>query len=119
MLEAPDIIFATLADPNRRAIFERLCHQGEQTVRALTTWAQISQPAVSKHLCLLKLAGLVLDRREGRNTYYSARPVALTPLIDWTSQMSSLWKSDDAHEPLLVTDRPTASVPPTRALDKH
>ena len=90
---ASDLIFRTLADPTRRAIFERLCRDGEQTVGALTTRAKISQPAVSKHLSMLKQAGLVRDRQEGRQTHYSARPGALSPLIDWTSQMTGFWQN--------------------------
>ena len=68
-----DVLFRTLADPTRRAIFERLCREGEQTVGALTVQAKVSQPAVSKHLGLLKEAGLVRDRHEGRQTHYSAQ----------------------------------------------
>ena len=86
-------LFRTLADPTRRAIFERLCRDGEQTVAALTIRAKISQPAVSKHLGVLKQAGLVRDRHEGRQTHYSARPGALSPLIDWTSQMTGFWQN--------------------------
>ena len=88
-----EVLFKTLADPTRRAIFERLCREGEQTVGALTAQAGVSQPAVSKHLGVLKQAGLVLDRHEGRQTHYSARPGALAPLIDWTSQMTGFWQS--------------------------
>ncbi|MBC2886254.1 helix-turn-helix transcriptional regulator [Ochrobactrum sp. CM-21-5] len=88
-----DNLFATLADPTRRNIFERLCREGEQTVHALTAQAGVSQPAVSKHLGILKQAGLVLDRREGRETHYSARPDALTPLVNWTSEMTGFWQS--------------------------
>ena len=91
------MLFRTLADPSRRAIFERLCRDGEQTVSALTARAGISQPAVSKHLLALKQAGLVRDRHEGRNTHYSAQLAALAPLIDWTSQLTGYWqkKFDD------------------------
>ncbi|HLU03605.1 MAG TPA: metalloregulator ArsR/SmtB family transcription factor [Advenella sp.] len=88
-----DLLFRTLGDPTRRAIFERLCRDGEQTVAALTAQAGVSQPAVSKHLALLKQAGLVLDRHEGRQTHYSARRSALAPLVDWTSQMTGYWES--------------------------
>jgi len=87
-----DVLFRSLADPTRRAIFERLCRDGEQTVGALTVRAKISQPAVSKHLGVLKEAGLVRDRHEGRQTHYSARLGALAPLIDWTSQMTGFWQ---------------------------
>ncbi len=82
----------TLPRP-RRAIFERLCREGEQTVGALTARAGVSQPAVSKHLGVLKQAGLVRDRHEGRQTHYSAQLGALAPLIDWTSQMAGFWQS--------------------------
>ena len=56
-------LFTTLADPTRRAIFERLCRDGEQTVWMLTGHAGVSQPAVSKHLGVLKTAGLTHPRQ--------------------------------------------------------
>jgi DNA-binding transcriptional ArsR family regulator len=93
MAESHEIIFRSLADPTRRAIFERLCRDGDQTVGALTARAGISQPAVSKHLGVLKQAGLVRDRHEGRQTHYSAQPEALAPLVDWTSQMTGFWRA--------------------------
>ncbi len=103
MIEAPhDILFRTLGDPTRRALFERLCREGEQTVGALTARAGVSQPAVSKHLGVLKRAGLVLDRQEGRQTHYSAQLGALGPLVDWTREMASFWETRfDSLEDLL------------------
>ena len=92
MSSAPEILFKTLADPTRRALFERLCREGEKTVGALTAHAGVSQPVVSKHLGLLKQAGLVRDRHEGRQTHYSAQLGALAPLIDWTTQMAGFWE---------------------------
>jgi len=86
-----DALFRSLADPTRRALFERLCREGEQTVAALTARAGVSQPAVSKHLGVLKEAGLVRDRHQGRQTHYSAQLGALAPLIDWTKQMTGFW----------------------------
>jgi DNA-binding transcriptional ArsR family regulator len=107
MPDAPDQIFRTLADPTRRGLFERLCREGEQTLGALTALAGISQPAVSKHLGILKRAGLVRDRHEGRQTHYSARPGALSPLIDWTSQMAGYWDArlDDLEDLLRRMDQ--------------
>lgn len=97
-----DVLFRTLADPTRRAIFERLCRDGEQTVAVLTAKAGVSQPAVSKHLGGLKRARLVRRRHEGRQTHYSAQLSALAPLIDWTSKMAGFWESRfDALEDLL------------------
>jgi DNA-binding transcriptional ArsR family regulator len=97
MLDARDILFRSLADPTRRAIFERLCREGEQTVGALTAQSGVSQPAVSKHLGVLKQAGLVCDRHEGRQTHYSAQLGALAPLIDWTTQMTGFWQRRFDH----------------------
>jgi len=91
------MLFKTLADPTRRALFERLCREGQLTVGALTAQSGVSQPAVSKHLRVLKQAGLVRDRHQGRQTHYSARLGALTPLIDWTSQMTGFWQSRFDH----------------------
>lgn len=102
MTKAHDTLFRTLSDPTRRAIFERLCREGEKTVGALTARAGVSQPVVSKHLGLLKRAGLVRGRQQGRETHYSAQVSALAPLIDWTSQMAGYWESRfDALEDLL------------------
>ena len=88
----PDLVFKTLADPTRRAIFERLARDGETTVHALTDRAGVSQPAVSKHLGVLKRAGLVRDRHAGRETHYSAQPQGLMPLIDWMSVYGAFWR---------------------------
>jgi DNA-binding transcriptional ArsR family regulator len=92
MQTAPDHLFKTLADPTRRAIFEQLIRDGEQTVRALTDRAGVSQPAVSKHLGILKLASLVRDRPEGRLVHYSAEPQGLAPLIDWMGLYGAFWR---------------------------
>ncbi len=103
----PEPLFRALGDPTRRVLFERLCRDGEQTVAALTRGSGVSQPAVSKHLGVLKLAGLVRDRPEGRQTHYSARPGALAPLVDWTSQMAGFWESrlDDLEDLLKRMDQ--------------
>ena len=102
MAATHDALFRSLADPTRRAIFERLAREGEQTVGALTARGKVSQPAVSKHLAVLKEAGLVRDRQEGRQIHYTAQLAALAPLIDWTSQMTGFWqKKFDTLEDLL------------------
>ena len=99
---SPDLLFRSLADPTRRALFERLCRDGELTVGALTAEAGVSQPAVSRHLGVLKQAGLVRDRQAGRQTHYRAQPRALSPLLDWTNRMAGFWESRfDSLEDLL------------------
>jgi DNA-binding transcriptional ArsR family regulator len=97
-----DAVFKALADPTRRALFERLAHDGELTVGALTRRAGVSQPAVSKHLGLLKRAGLVSQRHEGRETHYSARSQGVAPLIDWLQVYGAFWSEKiDRLEELL------------------
>ncbi|MGB6744137.1 MAG: metalloregulator ArsR/SmtB family transcription factor [Terracidiphilus sp.] len=85
-------VFRALADPTRRAIFERLARHGEQTVHALTDYSGVSQPAVSKHLTVLKRAKLVRHRREGRETHYRAWPDALAPMVDWLDHYGAFWR---------------------------
>jgi DNA-binding transcriptional ArsR family regulator len=107
MSKAHDVLFRTLSDPTRRALFERLCREGEKTVGVLTARAGVSQPVVSKHLAVLKRAGLVRDRHEGRLTHYSAQFGALAPLLDWTSQMAGFWQNrfDDLEDLLKRMDQ--------------
>ncbi|MGI9025984.1 MAG: ArsR/SmtB family transcription factor [Burkholderiaceae bacterium] len=97
MPAASDDLFKTLADPTRRAIFESLVVDGEQTVRALTDRSGVSQPAASKHLGVLKLSGLVRDRPEGRSVHYSADPQGLAPLIDWMGFYGAFWRDRFDH----------------------
>ncbi len=102
MPSAADNLFRALADPTRRAIFERLSRHGEQTVHALTARAGVSQPMVSKHLSALKRARLVRHTRKGRETHYQARPEALAPLVDWMEHYGAFWQDKlDRLEDLL------------------
>ena len=91
MHSASDDLFKALADPTRRALLERLLREGELNVRALTEQAGVSQPAVSKHLGVLRQAGLVLERPEGRVVHYRAEPKGLAPLMDWMRFYAVFW----------------------------
>lgn len=84
-----DLLFRALADPTRRAIFERLARDGERSVHVITDHSGVSQPMVSKHLAILKGAGLVRDRRDGREVQYSVRPQSLAPLIEWLGHFAA------------------------------
>jgi DNA-binding transcriptional ArsR family regulator len=90
-VQTQDAIFRALADPSRRAIFERLT-RGEAAVKDLTARFEISQPAVSQHLAALKDAGLVRARRDGRQVFYEVEPRGLSPLVDWISHYQVFWK---------------------------
>ena len=83
-------IFRALADPTRRAVFERLV-RAEKTVSELRAVMPVSQPAISQHLAVLRDAGLVTERREGRFSYYRIAPQALTPLADWVERYRTFW----------------------------
>jgi DNA-binding transcriptional ArsR family regulator len=85
-----DKVFQALADPSRRAIFKSLT-RGEAAVKDLTARFDISQPAVSQHLAMLKGAGLVKDRRDGRLVYYRVDPRGMKPLIDWIAHYRAFW----------------------------
>ena len=87
----PEAIFKSLSDPTRRALFERLSRDGEHTVRKLTDHSGVSQPAVSKHLGVLKAAGLVRARQAGRETHYTAQPQALGAVVEWIRYYSRFW----------------------------
>ncbi|MGC2619318.1 MAG: metalloregulator ArsR/SmtB family transcription factor, partial [Acidobacteriaceae bacterium] len=107
MAATADHVFKALSDPTRRAIYEGLTRDGEQTVHALTRRAGISQPAVSKHLVVLKRARLVRHRHTGRETHYSARPEALAPLADWMTLYGAFWRERfDRLETLLERMEP-------------
>jgi DNA-binding transcriptional ArsR family regulator len=98
MLQADTLatLMKSLADPTRRAIFERIATQGELTVGELQRGSHVSQPAVSQHVRALKEAGLLAERRHGRNTYYRASPQGLAPLVDWLGHYRSFWR-DSLH----------------------
>jgi DNA-binding transcriptional ArsR family regulator len=87
-----DAVMRTLADPTRRAVFERIVGSDEITVGELTRGSGVTQGAVSQHLKSLKRAGLVAERPEGRNVYYRAKPAGLAPLVDWMGHYAVFWR---------------------------
>lgn len=90
MVMAEPDIFRALADPTRRAVFERLTG-AEMTVSDLTRGFAVSQPAISQHLSVLKGAGMVVERREGRQAWYRAAPGALESLEAWVARYRTFW----------------------------
>src|ERR1700689_3618960 len=90
-------VMRTLADPTRRAVFERIVGSDEITVVELTRGSGVTQGAISQHLKSLKLAGLVAERPEGRNVYYRAEPEGLAPLVDWMGHYAVFWRSRFAN----------------------
>jgi DNA-binding transcriptional ArsR family regulator len=91
------VVMRTLGDPTRRTVFEQIVAAGEATVGALTREAGVSQPAVSQHLRALREAGLVAERRDGRNVHYRAEPRGLAPLVDWLAIYGLFWRERFAN----------------------
>ncbi|NNE81124.1 MAG: winged helix-turn-helix transcriptional regulator [Silicimonas sp.] len=85
---ANELIFAALADPTRRRVFEQLAAR-PSSVTALARTLPVSRPAVSQHLKVLSDAGLVTVRAEGTRRIYRAAPDQLADLRDWLDRMWS------------------------------
>jgi len=94
---AIDNVMRALADPTRRAVYERVARSHEINVVELTRGSGVTQGAISQHLKSLKKAGLVAERPEGRNVYYRAEPEGLEPLFDWMSYYSVFWRERFAN----------------------
>src|ERR1700684_951152 len=87
-----DAVMKTLADPTRRAVFERVVNSKEISVLELTRDSDVTQGEISQHLKSLRQAGLVAKRRAGRNVFYRAEPKGLAPLVDWMSHYGIFWR---------------------------
>jgi DNA-binding transcriptional ArsR family regulator len=100
-----DNLLRSLADPTRRALFERVAKVEEISVADLTEGSGVTQGAISQHLKSLKAAGLVIERPEGRRVYYRARPEGLAPLVDWVDQYGDFWRERFADLRQLLEER--------------
>ncbi|KAA9158933.1 winged helix-turn-helix transcriptional regulator [Amycolatopsis acidicola] len=90
--------FEVLAEPRRREILD-LLRTGERVVGDLVERLDLTQPAVSKHLKVLREAGLVEVRQEAQRRWYRLRPQPLAELDDWLAPYRALWQASfDALE---------------------
>ena len=87
----PADLFRTLADPTRRAVFERLAGEGELSVGDLTAGAGVSQPAVSQHLRVLRDHGFATVRPAGTRRLYAVDPAPLRELDAWLERYRRFW----------------------------
>lgn len=83
-------VFRALADPNRRAVLERLL-EGEKNATELREGLGISQPAVSQHVAVLRAAGLIAEKKLGRHMHYSIAAEGLVPVLDWLTRYRAYW----------------------------
>lgn len=96
-------IFEVLAEPNRREILD-LLRTGERPVNDLVEQLRLTQPTVSKHLKVLRGAGLVEVRQDAQRRWYRLRLEPLTELDDWLAPYRRMWTSSlDALERHLDT----------------
>jgi DNA-binding transcriptional ArsR family regulator len=93
MSSTPDFstdAFHAIAHPGRRQLLE-LLQSGEKPVNTLAETFAMSRPAVSQHLKVLLEAGLVTERRDGRQRLYKLEPAKLSEVHDWISQFEKFW----------------------------
>jgi DNA-binding transcriptional ArsR family regulator len=84
-------VFNAIAEPRRRQIIDLLAHRGEQAVTDLVGAMRIGQPAVSKHLGVLRRVRIVSVNRHGRRRMYRLNPQELKPVHDWIKHYERFW----------------------------
>ncbi|HJL18560.1 MAG TPA: metalloregulator ArsR/SmtB family transcription factor [Sandaracinaceae bacterium LLY-WYZ-13_1] len=89
-MEVGNQVFRAIGDPTRRAILDALV-EGERSVGELTERFEVSQPAVSQHLKILREAGLVAPRRDGRRRLYRVEAGPLREVYDWVAHYERFW----------------------------
>ena len=85
--------FAALSDETRMSIVEQLMHDGERTAGDLIDGRGMSGAAISRHLKVLREAGLVHQRIQGTRRIYSVRPEGLRMIADWTLSKRAFWEA--------------------------
>ncbi len=89
----PDLInkFSALSDATRLRVVERLMSEGELPAGAIVAQSDMSAPAMSRHLKVLRESGLIHQRVEGTKRLYSVRPEAMRAIADWTMDHKQFW----------------------------
>lgn len=97
------LVFKALADPTRRAIFEKLA-DAPRNATELREGFNISQPAMSQHIAVLREARLLREHREGRFTRYEVEPMGLAALAHWLTKYRAYWPSRAADLAALLKE---------------
>ena len=87
----PQPVLAALADPTRRAVFERLNSKGPASASQLAAELPVSRQAIAKHLTQLDSVGLVDRSQKGREVVFSARVSPLSEVADWLETVGNEW----------------------------
>ena len=86
-----DQVFAALSDPTRREVLELIGDQGEASATQLARSLPVSRQAINKHLASLAAAGLVADRRSGREVLYRLTPAPMSDAMGWMTSVGAEW----------------------------
>ncbi|MEH7114499.1 metalloregulator ArsR/SmtB family transcription factor [Neobacillus niacini] len=86
-------VYVAIADPTRRKLLRLLADAEELPLHELTAHFQMGRTAVSKHLAILKEAGIVADRKGGRETRFRLNAAPLQEIKDWVSYYEKYWNS--------------------------
>ena len=98
-------VYVAIADPTRRKLIRLLAEVDELPLHELTAQFDMGRTAVSKHLAILKDAGLVIARKEGRETRYRLNAAPLKEIQDWVSFYEEFWKERIAKLHLLLEEK--------------
>ncbi|MES1256960.1 MAG: metalloregulator ArsR/SmtB family transcription factor [Acidobacteriota bacterium] len=85
-------VFRAVADPTRRELLDLLAG-GDLNVMKMAESFQMSLPAISQHLKVLREAGLVRERSEGRMRLYTLVPGPLEEIADWVGEYETFWQT--------------------------
>lgn len=99
-------IYAAVADPTRRQLLRLLADAEELPLNALTVHFDMGRTAVSKHLAILKDAGLVTSRKAGRETRYRLNAAPLREIEDWVAYYRRFWQDNALRLRQLLEDEP-------------
>jgi len=84
-------VFAALSDPTRRQVLSLIGERGEASASQLARSLPVSRQAVQKHLASLAAAGLVADRRDGREVLYRLTPAPMSDAMSWMASVGAQW----------------------------
>jgi DNA-binding transcriptional ArsR family regulator len=105
MDDAPDAVFAALADRTRRRVLRLVAERGPTSATLLERELPVSRQAIVKHLSVLNRAGLVSSRRSGQEVRYALVPGSLDEVTDWIAEIGSRWDARLARLRQLVVEQ--------------
>ena len=113
-------VFAAIAQPTRRSIIEMLAGSGQLSASEISQRFQVSPPAISQHLKILREARLVQMHKHRQQHLYQINPEAVQQVEDWARQMTALWNERfDRLEDLLKEERTETTSHRSRKDKQH